>query len=185
MFTCITLSKTPIDKAIPEGVEYINEVSIFKSMACDYAARRRAIRKVNTEHFFFLDADDIYSSMCYPTDSILIGTEYRKTEKACDLLSFSTYSKERHLQFPQIVHNAVCYNTEAVKKALSAMPLEGEYYMQQMLTYIMLETHPYAVEPALTYVWNMHAAGLHNQAKDAIKNTGVYLSNRTLDIMTI
>jgi hypothetical protein len=174
-FTCITLSPEPVVMRIPKCVEYINEVSVFKSVACDYAARLRAIAKVNTTHFFFLDSDDEYGDMLCPSDSLTIGIEHR-TAGGISLPSVSKkYTPELHLAKPQIVHGATCINTEAARKALADMPQSGEYYFQLLFYYTLIQKSGFEYSKRLRYNWNIRDNGFHTKASDAIANTKKYL----------
>jgi hypothetical protein len=156
-------------------MRYINEVSVFQSMACDYAARRRAIAQVRTSHFFFLDWDDEYHDMAYPSESLTIGTEYRKTPSFNIPVQHQAYSPELHISKPQLVHNATCVNTKAAKRALKAMPEEGEYYFQLMFYHTLIRLSGYTYDERLKYTWNLHDSGYHTQAASAIENTKKYL----------
>lgn len=145
-------------------------------MACDYAARLRAIAKVDTSHFFFLDWDDDYHDMAYPSDSLTVGTEYRKTKDFNLPLQHQAYSPELHLRKPQLIHNATCINTEAARAAIKEIPAEGEYYFQLMFYHTLVRLSGFTYDERLKYTWNLHDSGYHTKASDAIENTKKYLN---------
>jgi hypothetical protein len=173
--TCITLSKKPVLKNIPSSIKYLNEVSVFKSMSCDYAARLRAIRKVDTEHFFFLDDDDEYGSMAWPSSNLTIGTEYIRIGSIDTPRKQKIYTPATHVLNPQLVHNATCINTSAAIKALKNIPDSGEYYFQLMFYYELIRAGGYVLEPKLKYIWTPSDSGLHTKTMDSVNNTQRYI----------
>jgi hypothetical protein len=175
VLTCITLSKEPFQHRLPSGIRYINEVSVFKSMACDYAARLRAIAKVRTTHFFFLDWDDEYHDMAYPSDNLTVGTEYRHTKDYCLPVQYQDYTPELHIRKPQLIHNATCVNTKAARRAIAQMPASGVYYFQLMFYHTLIRLGGFTYDERLKYTWTLHDSGYHTKAASAIENTKNYL----------
>jgi hypothetical protein len=147
-------------------------------MACEYAARLRAIAKVKTPHFFFLDSDDEYEAMRVPSNTLTVGVEYRKTDEYCLPVMQQTYTPERHIACPQLIHNATCINTQAALRALRVIPDSGEYYFHLMFYYTLAQQGAPVFDDRLRYVWNVHSDGLHTRAAMAVHNTQEYLRNR-------
>lgn len=177
-YTAIILSENPTTKTLPLDVAVVNEVSTFTNLAGDYAARLRAIKRVQTSHFFFIDEDDPYVHQCWASPTLTIGTEYWESPE----LKFNLvrkppmYKSADHLCSPQYVHNATCVNTAAALSVLARMPSEGEYYFQHMFYFILAKEAPPHIEPRLVYKWQVTKEGMNAKARVAIENTKQWLS---------
>lgn len=177
-YTCVTLSREPLQRAVDDDTVYLNYVSTFDSAAGVYAARNKAVEKVTTPYFFFLDYDDPYpEGIQKPTKGILYGDFY------CQELDMSTSIKkgrpwtiDAHYSNPYLIHKAIC-NTEQYKEVLPYLPESGDYRNEILNYFLLAACFGAEYVPEFQATWVRSKTGLHMKSKDSKQKSYNWLRN--------
>lgn len=186
--TAVILSKSPVRRSVA-GVKTLVHASIFKNAAGLLAARKAAIKRVQTEWFFFLDDDDAlpdgYAELlarCVDTDAALSYTRERVFDEVAGTEYVSgngPWTRERHVMAPQLIHHLAVCRTRAAIAACAATP-DGMYAFENLVYFRMACDGGANFIDEVGYVWHRGAHGLSRhptliigQAKSACVAAGV------------
>lgn len=176
--TAVILSASPVSMSLPAGVVALNHNEKFTTTKEIHMARRRAVAKVRTNHFFFLDSDDrlpddaesvlaeclaANTALAY-TDELIIPDE--GSEEPTVVTRRGPYDQAKHAQMPLFVHHLALLQTEAARDALQVVPT-GDYWLEQLL-YFQAAKAGVAYVPRTGYHWHRGDSGMHT-AKGIIR----------------
>jgi hypothetical protein len=169
--TAVVLSRDPIGReglGIPAGVEFLNHCETFTTTAGIHAARRRAVARVQTESFFFLDSDDDLPpdaaetiEQCVAAGVGLAFTdevEHRDGAENVHTLR-APYELRQHALRPLLVHHLAVVRTDVAQEALQVIP-EGELWVEQALYFEVSRVAGAAHIPRIGYNWRP-GSGMH------------------------
>ena len=160
--SAVILSKAPVSTVLP-GVEVVQYVISFTDAAGLLNARLAAIRLVKTKWFFFLDDDDNlpddYESVL--EDCMGAGTVLAYTDELINtrVRKGATYSQDRFIADPLLVHHLAVCDTTATRMAALSIP--RGCYMVENLLYFELAKRGATYIDRVGYIWNKKPTGLH------------------------
>ena len=163
--SAVILSSKPVNRVIP-GITVVPHVSVFSDIAALLAARLKAIEKVQTPHFFFLDDDDDlpenYLDVLQHSLDAKAAVAYTNEvvrESGCELVARSApYNQALHLQNPMLIHHLALCDTQAAKSIIARIP-QGVFAFEPIF-YFELAAQGAAHVDRVGYVWNKSASGL-------------------------
>lgn len=178
--TAVILSANPNTQRVVPGAQTLVHVSTFRDAAGLLAARVKAIDRVQTPRFFFLDDDDdlpigfeTVLAECLSTDAALVYTdEIIRTGAGDQVRKSGPYSQAAHLEDMVLVHHLSVCDTAAARIAAAALPV-GQYGFEPLF-YWQLAKAGAAYLPRIGYVWNK-GAGMHRTPSVAM---GMHLSSK-------
>jgi hypothetical protein len=165
--SAVILSAKPVTLELP-GVTVVAHVSSFSDATGLYAARRAAIARVQTPHFFFLDDDDALPEnyldvlqKCLDANvAVAYTNEAMNQDGVHQVFRPGEYSQDAHVHNFTLVHHLVLCNTDAARRALRNTPHEGEYGFEPMV-YFQMAKESVAWVDEIGYIWNK-GTGLSN-----------------------
>lgn len=164
--SAVILSANPVDRQI-DGVRVVEHVSRFCDAETLLDARMAALRKVETEWFFFLDDDDELPSdylrvlqRCVDAGAALAYTHelIREEGKPEALRRSEPYSQALHLKTPLLVHHLAVCRTADARSAAAHLP-RGTYALEPLLYWEMAKRGAAFIDE-IGYIWNRSKTGL-------------------------
>lgn len=176
--TAVVLSSAPVNLQVP-GVETLVHVSSFYDAAGLLDARLKALGRVQTERFFFLDDDDELPAdfpdvlaECLNHPEPLVYTDELIREGGSERVRKSApYSQAAHLADLTLVHRLAVCSTQDAQDAAAGLP-RGQFGFEPLF-YWQLAKRGAVYVPRVGYVWN-RGAGMHRRPDVRI---GMVLSN--------
>ena len=168
--TAIVLSANPVTLVVP-GVTVLGSVQRIGKPGQLHDARLNAVLQVDTPYCFFLDDDDElpadYLSVlgeCIARDAALAYTHelVRQAGKPDRISKSGTYTREKHLACPMLVHHLAVMRTVDAQAAVHRVP-RGEFWTE-MLLYAELAKTSAAYVDRIGYIWN-RGNGVNSQPK--------------------
>lgn len=170
IFTCVTLSKEPIELKVPDNCAYLNQVQTFTKDNTLHLARLSSIRKINTPYFFICDSDDpVPETLFVPHKAIIYGDMYIIENGIERIIKAGDWNSNKHIYNPQFIHKAIC-NTEFAKKVIDILPI-GDYYTDQLLYYCLALYGGSTYNENLIMRWNKFDTGHHRLSKTDVINS--------------
>lgn len=170
IFTCITLSKEPIEREVPDNCVYFNQVQTFTKKDSLHMARLKSIRNIDTPYFFVCDSDDpMPDELLIPDKAVLYGDMYIIENGIERIIKTGEWNSKKHIYSPQLIHKPIC-NTELAKKIVEILP-EGDYYTDQILYYCLALYGGFTYDERLIIKWNRFKTGHHAHLRDGILNS--------------
>lgn len=178
--TAVILSANPSTQRVVPGAQTLVHVSTFRDAAGLLAARVKAIGRVQTPRFFFLDDDDDLPAdfadvvaECLSIDAPLVYTdEIVRTATSEQLRKSAPYAQKTHLADMLMVHHLAVCDTDAARVAVAALPV-GQYGFEPMFYWQMAKAGADYV-PRVGYIWNK-GAGMHRTPSVAM---GMHLASQ-------
>ncbi len=163
--TALVLSASAAQPKVP-GAQVLVHVSQFGDAAGLLDARLKAIGRVETERFFFLDDDDGLPENfgdvleeCLARPEPLVYTDELIREGGAERVRKSgAYSQAAHLADMTLVHRLAVCDTAAAQAVAGELP-RGQYGFEPLF-YWQMAKRGAAYVPRVGYVWNK-GAGMH------------------------
>lgn len=170
IFTCVTLSKEPIELKVPDNCLYVNQVQTFTNRQSLHTARLKSIRNVTTPYFFICDSDDpMPEELIIPDKAIIYGDNYIVEDGIVRIVKTGEWNSDKHIRYPQLIHKPIC-NTAIAKKVVEILP-EGNYYTDQILYYCLALIGGFTYNDKLVLKWNKHKTGYHTYQREGMMNS--------------
>lgn len=184
LFTCVTLSSTPIGRKMPEGVLHLNHVSVFSEANELHKQRMLSIEEVQTPYFYFCDdTDDQPNILIEPQKAIVYGDNHYKQYSQPGVTKNGPWSAERHITRPDFIHKAIC-NTDLAQKICTLLP-QGEYYTEALLYYTLALVGGWEYRSDLILNWNKRSEGMHNKVRKSKMNSMAWLNTNENMLLSI
>ena len=170
LLTAIVLSREPIDLQI-EGLVVINVVSKIENHVMMNKMRRKAIKRVKTDYWFYLDSDDElppdYLSVLNECMAAEVAVAYtdeivRMKGQADWYRNPGEYSAEKHAADMYMLHHLVLYETQATLEELPNIPEGGIAMFEMMLSYQLAKLSVKYI-PRVGYIWHKSNTGFHTK----------------------
>lgn len=162
--SAVTLTAKPWPRPIL-GIRQQYQVGMISSPAQLLEARLRAISRVTTPWFFFLDdTDDLPDNYMQVLQACMdAGTPVAYTNELIngELRRSAPYSQEAHFANPMLVHHLVVCRTEAALRAASVIP-RGDYAIENLLYFQMAKEGASWIDE-VGYHWNRVPTGLSHR----------------------
>lgn len=163
----MTVSNRGFDRRWPGLDQVVLRDRVFASAADVQAAWFDAIERVDADWFFMVDDDDELPDdyldvidRCRASGLPIAYTdELVVDDHASTRRTPGAYSRHAHASDPSMLHHLVLCRTADARAAVSRLP-RGHYWPELMLFW-ELARHDAAYVPAIGYVWNKRATGLH------------------------
>lgn len=173
--TYITLSKTKLDREVPNGSDYLNHVSTFTNMVDGLKEYLNAISMVDTKYFLLWDDDDpIPTVNLLPTDSGLVYGDMHVSD-AGKLKSRPTriWNRVDHLVNPYLLHRAIV-RTECVRAIQPYLPQLGSQF-EYLYHYLIADIFGSVYDKDFISIWARRELGMHNMANPTSGSTSKFL----------
>ncbi len=162
--TIITRSKEPFDRVVPEGVVYLNHVSIITDRRSECIENAKAIRKVQTPYFTLVDHDDdIPEYLPLPTKGILYGDLLIEEDGKLTRTKVNEFSDKHFMEFPYLLHKPI-YNTQNMLWILDNLPDSNGLHFNMYYHYFLAMLFGANYDSSYDAVWKKQSTGLHTRA---------------------
>lgn len=175
---CNSASITKIPNSIPQNTVWVEHVQTCSTLADLHEARIRALQKVKTPYWCFVDDDDPLPQLPkeIPLCTLLYGQEsvYDVNGNIERHTQGVLYRWLQIAQNPLLIHKAIA-NTEYTQRLLPLLP-KGTYLTEFMIFAVLSQIQP-RIDPSFHYHWWRRSNGVHQwpEIKIAIQQTREYL----------
>lgn len=167
--SAVVVSQTPYDGRWLRGIELVNQIESipFRNHADMNRARRAALKKVETDYWFFLDADDelplnyekvirdcIDKEVAVAYTDELIIADGRETRRRP-----GSFDPAKYVKNVLMMHHAVVCDTGLTRRVTPMLP-DGRELFESCL-YFQLAKISWSFVDAIGYHWHKKRTGMH------------------------
>lgn len=165
--TALVLSTRPYPRTFG-GLRVVTHRATIRTAAQMLDARLAAIRRVETDHFFYLDDDDDlpenYGAVIEKCVAARVPLAYTAEQVTTDagivtVRDARPYDRALHLADSLFVHHLALCHTESALNAAERLP-RGQYWPESLLYWELARGGAVAV-PEVGYHWRKRADGMH------------------------
>lgn len=162
--TIITRSKEPFDRPVPEGVVYLNHVSVINNVGSETKENINAINKVKTPYFFLVDVDDdIPDYIPLPTKGLVYGDFLIEDRNKLLRVPVKEFGDKTFSVNPYMLHKP-CYNTANTKWVLENLPFNEAFHFNLYYHYFIAMLFGATYDHKFDAIWKRGDTGLHTLA---------------------
>lgn len=183
LFTCITLSKEPLIRQVPDNCLLYNQVQTFTEKHTLHNYRLDSIEQVTTPYFFVCDADDPMPEVLYEPDKAIMYGDIHIIENGKErIIETGDWSHRKNMHCVQFLHKPIC-KTTAAKRMVKLLP-RGDYNTDFMLYYCLALIGGFTYNKNVIHKWVKHQEGLHKTTRTGVINSVKWI-NDNLEMLKI
>lgn len=184
--TCLTLSKTPIERELPKKCKYINYTSTFKDECGYFISLYNAIKILDTEFVIICDYDDPFPNTIPSFSKGIMYGDYYCNEivdskvKKETIIKVGEWERITSLDNYHYIHKPVM-KSECLKNVMRVLYSRNFHLLDLNVQYIIfnLIAFVYGSEYKKDFVaiWNKSQEGFHNYNSTKFSKSKRWLNN--------
>jgi hypothetical protein len=176
LFTCITLSKEPLTRKVPDNCLLYNSVQTFTQKNTIHNYRLKSVEEVTTPYFFVCDSDDPMPDVLHiPDKAIMYGDIYIIKDGVEKIIETGDWSHSKNMNCVQFLHKPIC-NTHIAKRIIKILP-KGNYNTDFMLYYCLALIGGFTYNKNVIHKWVKHKTGIHKTDRTGVVNSVKWIND--------